>query len=148
MVTRKEEKIFAAALIPYRIVDGEIEVFLQKKDDTHPTIPNYFSFWGGMVEEGETPEEAVVRETKEELDYELKDYRLFGAFENDEIGGVVDHVYTVLVPENFDESVTVLEGEYGKFFTHKEIIAEIEKGSPFWEHQKQALKDFFLKSIL
>jgi len=34
-----------------------------------------WGFFGGEIEKGETPEQAVVRETKEELDFDLKEYR-------------------------------------------------------------------------
>ncbi len=33
-----------------------------------------WGFFGGRIEAGETPEEAVVREVKEELDYKLVDF--------------------------------------------------------------------------
>lgn len=36
-----------------------------------------WSFFGGSIEEGETIEEALVREVKEELGYILKDYNFF-----------------------------------------------------------------------
>ena len=34
-----------------------------------------WGFFGGGLEEGETPEQAVIRETQEELTHELKDFR-------------------------------------------------------------------------
>lgn len=39
-----------------------------------------WGFFGGSIENGETPEEAIVRETKEELDYQLKEYFFFNEF--------------------------------------------------------------------
>ena len=39
-----------------------------------------YGFFGGSIEAGETPEEAVVRETREELSFELKEFRFFGKF--------------------------------------------------------------------
>jgi 8-oxo-dGTP diphosphatase len=37
-----------------------------------------WGFFGGGIEEGETPEEAVLRETREELDFDLKEYKYVG----------------------------------------------------------------------
>jgi mutator protein MutT len=39
-----------------------------------------WGFFGGEIEQGETPEQAVVRETKEELYFDLKDYRYVGEY--------------------------------------------------------------------
>lgn len=39
-----------------------------------------WGFFGGKLEEGETAEEAVVRETKEELKYTLTTFSLLGTF--------------------------------------------------------------------
>lgn len=39
-----------------------------------------WGFFGGGIEEGETAKETVVRETKEELNYNLEDYELLGNF--------------------------------------------------------------------
>ena len=39
----------------------------------------YYSIPGGGIEEGETPEMAVIREVKEELGYSIKDIKLIGS---------------------------------------------------------------------
>jgi 8-oxo-dGTP diphosphatase len=54
--------------------DGE--VLLQHRTDDAPTLPNYWAFFGGGIEQSETPEEAVIRECKEELGYQLTRPRL------------------------------------------------------------------------
>jgi len=41
-----------------------------------------WGYFGGQIEEGETPEEAVVRETKEELSFDIKDHKFIGIFKN------------------------------------------------------------------
>lgn len=52
-------KARAAVIIPYN--DNLILIHRVKKDDEYYTIP------GGGIEEGETPEEAAIREIKEEI---------------------------------------------------------------------------------
>ena len=51
--------------------------------DAKPDIPfpNHWDLIGGHVEDGETPEQALVRETKEEIGVELKQWRFFRRYE-------------------------------------------------------------------
>lgn len=46
--------------------------------DNIPTIrfPDCWQLVGGGIEEGETPEQGLIREVKEEVSYDLKDFRL------------------------------------------------------------------------
>jgi len=39
-----------------------------------------WGFFGGEIKENETPKQAVVRETKEELNFDLKEYRYVGEY--------------------------------------------------------------------
>lgn len=48
-------------------IDGELHVVFEKRADTLKTQPNEVSFPGGAIEEGETPRQAAIRETMEEL---------------------------------------------------------------------------------
>jgi 8-oxo-dGTP diphosphatase len=57
------------------------QVLLQQRDD-NPAIryPGHWSLFGGTIEEGETPAEAVAREVHEEIDFELRNFGLFREF--------------------------------------------------------------------
>ena len=57
------------------IINERGEVLLQKKDSTH-IWPNVWCFFGGKIEENETPTEAIEREILEETGIEIKDYEL------------------------------------------------------------------------
>ena len=59
------------------ILENDKGEFLLALRDNKPGIPfpNHWDLIGGHVEDGETPEEALVREVKEELDIELKGVR-------------------------------------------------------------------------
>ncbi|HML91997.1 NUDIX domain-containing protein [Methyloceanibacter sp.] len=59
-----------SAIILY---DDARRILLQHRTDDAPTFPGYWSFFGGGIEPGETPEQAAVREALEELDYGLKE---------------------------------------------------------------------------
>jgi mutator protein MutT len=63
-----------SVLILYK-ADGKI--LLQHRSKDAPTLPDHWSFFGGGVEEGESPEQAVRREAVEELGYQLASPRLF-----------------------------------------------------------------------
>ena len=59
---------------------GDILLYLR---DNKPGIPfpNYWDLIGGHVEEGETPDQALVREVKEELNIDLKEYTFYKKYE-------------------------------------------------------------------
>jgi 8-oxo-dGTP diphosphatase len=63
-----------AGLILY---DHQNKFLLQHRTDDAPTFPGCWSFFGGEVEKGETPEQAVKREALEELSYSLNDPRFW-----------------------------------------------------------------------
>jgi 8-oxo-dGTP pyrophosphatase MutT (NUDIX family) len=53
------------------LYNDDKKLLLQHRDDNIKILPGFWSSFGGKVEENETPEIAVKRETKEELEYEL-----------------------------------------------------------------------------
>ena len=48
------------------------KILLQHRTDDAHAFPGHWGFFGGGVQNGETPEEAIKRETFEELNYILK----------------------------------------------------------------------------
>ena len=109
------------------------ELLLYKRDNK-PGIPfpGYWDLIGGHVEDGETPEQALVREIKEELDIELTDFVFFKEYlctEKDAYPNVkYIYVGTIDIPI---EKITLLEGDYPMYFKKEEIqsldIANIQK---------------------
>jgi 8-oxo-dGTP diphosphatase len=67
--------------------------FLMQLRDDIPTIlyPGYWAFFGGHVEAGETPKEAVVREIFEEIGYTLKNPQFFTTSESEKVIRYVFH---------------------------------------------------------
>lgn len=64
------------------LFDRNNRLIIYLRDDK-PDIPfpNHWDLIGGHVEAGETPEQALVRETKEEIGLELKQWRFFRRYE-------------------------------------------------------------------
>jgi 8-oxo-dGTP diphosphatase len=61
------------------LYDNGSKILLQHRTTDAPTFPDYWAFFGGGIEEGESAEQAVKRESLEELGYELTAPRLFTA---------------------------------------------------------------------
>jgi 8-oxo-dGTP pyrophosphatase MutT (NUDIX family) len=63
------------------LIDKNNNLLLQLRDNT-PSIryPNCVGTFGGQIEEGETAEQAIVRELKEELEYNLQNFTFVGNF--------------------------------------------------------------------
>jgi 8-oxo-dGTP pyrophosphatase MutT (NUDIX family) len=96
-------------------------VFAQKRSKDAPFAPNMFGIFGGEIEDGEDPETALLREVREELDYQPRNWRFFRTYKRINIE---QHVFVSEVDENFENEITVLEGQYGRFFNESELGAE------------------------
>ncbi len=80
-----------------------------------------WGFFGGRIEAGETPEEAVVRETKEELSYDLKDFA-FIKKSSHQLPGVTFTVYAFAAPLPALSLFNQKEGQGMKVVTESEAI--------------------------
>jgi len=59
-----------------------------------------WGYFGGGIEEGETPEETLIRETKEELGYNLKKYEYIGkVITKDKRGTIERYVFISPLPK-------------------------------------------------
>jgi 8-oxo-dGTP diphosphatase len=101
--------------------NGEFLLALRDNKSWIP-YPNHWDLIGGHVEEGETPEEALIREVKEELDIELTEYKFYkefvclegDAFEN------IKYIYSGKINIPIEE-ITLYEGQRAQYFTKEEI---------------------------
>ncbi|MDD4358518.1 MAG: NUDIX domain-containing protein [Candidatus Pacebacteria bacterium] len=110
-----------SVLVPYRIENNSVYIFLQKRSKDAKRAPGFFGFFGGGAEEGETPEQALLREIKEELDYNLKSFDFFNKYETE---NVLMDLFTLKVDDNFEKEIKVLDGDYGKWFDEETFLKE------------------------
>ena len=71
-----------ALLILY---DQNGKMLLQQRDEYAPTYPNLWCFFGGGLDSGETPDQALQREAQEELQYTPKAPRLLSVHQYQDV---------------------------------------------------------------
>ena len=106
------------------ILENDEGKFLLYLRDNKPDIPfpNHWDLIGGHVEDGETPEEALVREFKEELDLDLKEYTFYKKYEciTGDAYKNIKYIYSGKINLPI-EKVTLLEGVRPQYFSREEI---------------------------
>jgi len=100
------------------------KILLFHRDDI-PTIPSpdCWQLVGGGIEAGETPQQGLIREVKEEVSYDLKEYKLITEAKGSRGNKV--WMYVTFVEKN-EESKFVLgpgEGQEIGWFTIDEALA-------------------------
>jgi 8-oxo-dGTP diphosphatase len=58
------------------LFDKDKRILLQHRAKDAERLPDFWGFFGGGIEKGETPEQALIRESQEELDYTPRKPRL------------------------------------------------------------------------
>ena len=101
--------------------DGDILVNL-RDDDPRIIFPNQWSLIGGHVEEGEHPEEGLVREVAEEIGYQVTEYHPLATFFD---GGDVRHLYLVPIEAPIDDLV-LGEGQAIRFVDPARALDELD----------------------
>jgi len=119
-------------------VNDQRKVLLLLRDDK-PTIP-YPNMWdvpGGHVDDGETPEQCIVREMKEEMDLTLEEFERLSVME------FTDRVeYTFWKRANLDiEKIDLREGQRLRWFTELEA-----RNSKLAYGFNEIIDDFFKKA--
>lgn len=106
------------------ILENEKGEFLLALRDNKPGIPfpNHWDLIGGHIEEGETPEEGLVREVKEELNIDIEEYTFYRKYEclTGDAYENAKFIYSGKINIPIEE-ITLLEGERPQYFSREEI---------------------------
>lgn len=100
---------FAAVTIPIIDKDGIDYILFEKRSMGLPDQPGDICLPGGIVEDGETPLEAALRETKEELLVDEKQIEVLGPSPVFHSANIVIHPFVVNISDykgGFDEEVS------------------------------------------
>ena len=98
---------------------GEFLLQLRSNDSKIPN-PNKWSIFGGGMEEGETPEEAIKRELKEEIGFDLKEFKFYKVLDWDLFRDYTFEGKIDIPISQIRKQLT--EGQDAKFFTKEEIL--------------------------
>lgn len=104
------------------VENADGEVLLLKRADDDDLEPSKLGFAGGKIEEGETPEEAALRELKEETGLDLESVELVESITNDD--GTVSHYYKAELPEG--QEVEISDEHQDVVWMPKEELSEAE----------------------
>ena len=99
--------------------NGSGKILLQLRDNKSTIqYPNSWGTFGGQIEDGETPEQAIIREIKEEIDYNLTSPEYFGNYPFD---GYNIYMFRKLDTTVNINDIKVTEGQKGEFLSIEQI---------------------------
>jgi NDP-sugar pyrophosphorylase family protein len=117
------------------LINERGQVLLQQRDD-NPAIryPAHWALFGGTIEEGELAVDAVAREVKEEIDFEMRNFGLFREFVQN---NKHEFAYVGELTASLDE-LTLSEGQGMKLFAPAELPELLIRPD-----DKQTLEEYF-----
>lgn len=129
--------MFKISQIIFRNTKGEYLVRLRDNDENIP-FPNTWDLIGGHIEKGETPIVALIREVKEEINFDLKRCHMWKKYVclDGDVSENIKNIYYETIDVPID-SLTLTEGQVLKFVTEDEINNMV-----FANVIKKILKDF------
>jgi len=117
------------------LINSRKEILLLHRDDLpHIDAPNKWSFVGGALDEGETPKEGIIRETKEEIDFDIKDISLFKEYDDP---GIKRYVFVATIDKKISE-LTLTEGDDMNFFKIEDALK-----MDISENTKRYIEEYF-----
>lgn len=112
------------------LVDGRGRFLLQLRDEIEGIAwPGMWGIVGGAIEVGESPYDAAVRETEEEVGQRVERLHLVGSIPAVWRGGGTLHLFCAGAPF-LDAEIVVGEGQDARFFEPDEIRL-LEPTTPF-----------------
>jgi len=106
------------------VIEKDAKFLLLKRSPNSKTYPNSWDFVGGKLDLGETPKEAVIRETKEEISYDIA----FGEEIREEryTSKERDLLFHYFIPQSFSGKIKLSKDHSMEGWFDKEEIKELE----------------------
>lgn len=111
------------------------------RDDKNIAERNKWSIFGGVIERGETKEEGLERELKEELNISVNNIRYLSSFIN--IHNQILYFFRGEIKETKLENIIITEGQKVRFFSPDEIQIkgfETSVGKYFLKNKRRIMK--------
>ena len=124
-------KVAACGILP---VLGHF-LSVSRKDD-----PNKIGFIGGKIDEGETPEEGLIREVLEETGLHVEIDTDYDPFVTEDKHGYVVYSYIIKLKDEIHEQICESETGIIRLANRLQMI----KASPYGEYNEQAFNWFNL----
>ncbi len=96
-------------------------VLLQKRSADAERLPGLFGFFGGGLENDESPEQGLIREIQEELGVTISNFTFFSHYE---FYGRIDDVFLAEFDKVSLHAIHVREGDCGCCFNEESLEAE------------------------
>lgn len=100
---------------------GECLTYLSLRSKSATMYPDYYGFWGGAIENGETPAQAMLREMKEELKFTPTSYEYLGTFLTP---GAIKVVFYTRMERRIADGLPIHEGQGGVWFGRSRLRKE------------------------
>jgi 8-oxo-dGTP pyrophosphatase MutT (NUDIX family) len=114
------------AVVGLIVVDDERYLLQLRSQKSGIFYPGHWGLFGGAVDDGESANQALVRELREELGIKVSDARYFTEFSFDfgfcGHGRVWRRYYKILVTAYTTETMVLGEGSEMRAFTAREIL--------------------------
>lgn len=110
------------------VIDSRNRWLFVKQSSTRQDAGQYVHPVGGHVMKGETAEEAIIRETKEEIGIEISEVELLGkaVFNRFVLGRQENHMYILYKIISDEKPVLNHESESFRYFTDEELKKELK----------------------
>ncbi len=109
---------FFSVLVPLVEIDGELNVLYEVRSKTIPSQPGEVCFPGGAIEKGESPKQAAIRETCEEIGVCEKDIEIIA--QGDRLisqANFTMYSYIGTITKEAYDNMKLNEAEVGEVFT-------------------------------
>lgn len=124
----------------FTLIDKNKKLLLQHRDKNDSEGADFWAFFGGSIEKGETPRQAVIRGTKEELQIS-PNFKIFKRYiHRVEAGPYEKFVYIAPLTHSLERlRKQQLEGQNLNIFS----LQEVKKIEKITKNAKIVLKDIF-----